>query len=304
MENELGNPRQRLKTYSHLANLGRKPNDYDLATRDMLYYVKRGLEVNMPFTRWSEKYQIQASLKCRDWEAVVDPRHTTYTKYVTIQKSQEQFVDRVLERIEKPGYLSSFDAKWVAQLSRLLPPFRFAGHGFQMIASYFAHLAPSGRIVIPGLFQAADEMRRVQRFAYMTGLMRTQFHDFGSDSLQLWQSAPNWQPLRRLVEKLLVTYDWSEAFAVLNFYVKPKVDQFICVELGHLAADHGDYLLGEILDSLHQDCIWHQKWSGEVMRVLFADEMNNKLVMDEWQAKWQPFAQSAVEALKSEAAIE
>jgi methane/phenol/toluene hydroxylase len=50
-------------------------------------------------------------------------------------------------------------------LSGLVAPFRYAGHEFQMIASYVGQMAPSGRIVITAALQAADEMRRIQKIA-------------------------------------------------------------------------------------------------------------------------------------------
>src|SRR5262249_10188922 len=51
--------------------------------------------------------------------------------------------------------------RWLQVLSRVVAPFRYPGHGFQMVASHIGQMAPSGRIVITAALQAADEMRRV-----------------------------------------------------------------------------------------------------------------------------------------------
>jgi hypothetical protein len=45
-------------------------------------------------------------------------------------------------------------------------PLRFPGHGLQMLAAYIGKMAPSSGITMAASFQAADEMRRVQRLAY------------------------------------------------------------------------------------------------------------------------------------------
>ena len=38
-----------------------------------------------------------------------------------------------------------------------------------------------------------------------------------------WENAAAFQPLRELIERALVTYDWGEAFVVTNSVIKPRI---------------------------------------------------------------------------------
>jgi len=178
---------------------------------------------------------------------------------------------------------------------------RYPAHGLQMMSAYVAQMAPASRITNCGAFQAADEMRRLQRIAYRSAQLHAHVGSVDPHEHQaFWQEAPGFQPLRELIEKALITYDFGEAFTVLNLVVKPYVDSLLNEELaGRLAAVNGDTILREIHFSLHEDAQWHREWSAELVRTLIADTPANEEVFAGWVEKWTPLAVSAVEGLAS-----
>jgi toluene monooxygenase system protein E len=267
-----------MRTYSHLAKLGRKPTDYDIATTKLLYYPDRGgFETRPPIADWYRTYQRASPLVCRDWEQFRDPRETTYTKYTELQRAKETFVDGVLAA-EHAG----------TPVTELIPVLRYPVHGLQMLAAYVGQMAPSGRIVVASLFQTADELRRVQRFAYRMCQL-----GIGADSRAGWERDPRWQPLREVIERMLVTYDWGEAFVALNLVLKPRFDDVFVTQLADRARTAGDGALANLLFSLDEDCQWHRAWSGELLRVALADQPANRAPIEAWLAKWQPLAMAA-----------
>lgn len=145
------------KTYSHLEAARRIPTEYEIATSKLLYYTGRGFEVDVPLKEWFSRYQSHSPLVSSDWDAFVDPRQTTYTKYVGIQRAKEQYVETLFRSIEEGGFDRTLEGEWVEKLERYWSPFRFAGHGLQMIAGYVGSMAPSGRITIVCALQTADE---------------------------------------------------------------------------------------------------------------------------------------------------
>jgi toluene monooxygenase system protein E len=287
------------RTYWHLEALGRRPTDYEIATSRLLYYVGRGFEVTLPAGAWYQKHQVESPLRAADWEAFADPRETTYRKYVELQKKKELFVDGLFQSMEDTGYDRTLSAAWLTTLSRLAGPLRYAVHGLQMAACYVGQMAPSGRIVVAALFQAADEMRRVQRLAYRTRALQATSTDFGADARERWQSDPLWQPLREVVEQLLVTYDWGEAFAALNLAVKPAFDDVFMVRLGTLAQSRGDDLLARVLLSLNEDCEWHRAWTRALVETAIASEPTNRAVLDRWTEVWSPRVRTALEPFRA-----
>ncbi len=254
------------RTYWHLQHLTRKPSEYDIATSRLSYHATRGFEVDVAVAEWYARYQRGSPLTCRDWEAFRDPRETTYTRYTEIQTAREVFVDGLLRSIDGTDYDAALSPAWLATLSRVLAPLRYAVHGLQMIAAYVGHMAPAGRITIASAFQTADEVRRLQRLAYRMRQLQESHPDFGRDSKAVWEGDPMWQPLREAVEKLLVAYDWGEAFAGLNLVLKPAFDELFMTHFARLARRSGDDLLERMFGSLHEDCHWHREWSLALTR--------------------------------------
>jgi toluene monooxygenase system protein E len=237
-------------------------------------------------------------LKCDDWDGFSDPRELTYAAYTAQRTVSEQFVDKIFSLIEEDGLDQSISADWLAVLSSVLAPMRFPYHVFQMVASYVGQMAPSSKIAICCALQAADEMRTIQRIAYRMGQLRIHHPEFANGCRKIWEHDPVWQDVRKLLESLLVTYDWAEAAVTLNTMVKPELEQVFLVDFPRHALARGDHHLKEIFSSLHEDSAWHFEW-GEalVVHALKADPHNAE-VIGEWNAKWQPLVDNATEQFR------
>jgi toluene monooxygenase system protein E len=287
------------KTYWHLLQQKRMPTEYEIVTSKLLCYTGEGFtgkrfELDVPLKDWYRRYQEESPLVCSSWEKFRDPRETTYTKYTDLQREKEIFVDGILSEVELTGYDAELRPAWLHILSSVFAPFRYPGHGFQMIASYIGQMAPSGRITIAAAFQAADEMRRIQRIAYRIRQLQQIYPGFAADSRTLWQKDSTWQPLREIVEKLLIAYDWAESFVGLNLVLKPLVDELFMKCFSELALHEDDYLLGRIFYSLNEDCQWHRQWSESLVRMAIEDDPHNKEKIQGWIDQWHPLAARAV----------
>jgi len=84
-----------------------------------------------------------------------------------------------------------------------------------MIAAYAAQMAPAAASWSPPHSRPA--MRLGAWNAWLTASGRSNWLSRASPmtAKSLWENDPLWQPLRQFVERLLVTYDWGEAFVAL-----------------------------------------------------------------------------------------
>ena len=291
------------RTYWHLANGGdrgdseQRPTDYEIATSRLLYYVGRGFETRLPLADWYRRHQLESPFACDDWEQFRDPRETTYAGYTAHRDQEEARVDQILLLDEDTGHDTPLDRSWVETLETILPPARYLFHAFQMIGAYVGQLAPSGRITVASAFQAADEMRRVHRLARWLATARRTREMFGADAKQRWQEDPAWQPARMLAERMLVAYDWGEAFAALNLCAKPALDAFFYEELGTLASSRGDDRLRVILTSLAEDGAWHRSWSEALVAMAVDARPGNRDTLRLWVGKWIVATDQAVRSL-------
>jgi toluene monooxygenase system protein E len=287
------------RTYWHLEEQRRRPGAYDIATSRLLYYPARGFEVPGSADAWMRRHQTGSPLVCSDWGAFRDPRETTYTRYVERQRERESFVDGLLRAAEHGDHDRRLPASWLAVLGRVLAPLRFPAHGLQMVGAYVAHMAPEGRIVTAGVFQVGDEIRRVQRLSYRLRQLQLVHDVMAGDGRSSWEQEPAWQPLRKLIERLLVTYDWGEAFVALCLVVKPTFDGMVAA-LGRAGRDAGDHVLHDLVFSLGEDAAWHREWALALARVAIADRSENRTLIAGWIARWRPAADEAAAALAGE----
>lgn len=285
------------RTYSHLQHLRRVPTEYEIASSRLLYYPGRGFEVASPGAEWIARYQAESPLRCEDWDGFADPRSTTYASWVALQRDQEAHVAALLDDPELPARDAMLSKPWIATLARVLAPLRFPCHGLQLVASYVGSMAPSSQIVIACMLQAGDEMRRVQHLAYRLRLLQIAMPQSFGDGRDAWQAAPEWQPTRELVERLLVVRDWGESLVALQLVVKPAFDELFCVQLARLARSSGDDVLDRLLGSMARDCRWHAEWSTTLLRRVAADAQAVEVIRG-FIATWAPRADAAVDAMR------
>jgi toluene monooxygenase system protein E len=306
------------KTYSHLAGARRIPTTYEIVTSRLLYYYDRGgFAVDLPTSEWYRRHQVGSPIGAAHpagaspgWEAFEDPRATTYSSYVRQQRDREAFVARVLDAASVARQDPALPAAWIETLDRTLSPLRFVYHGLQMAAAYVAQMAPSGRITVAALFQTGDEMRRIHGIAFRVVQLRAVAGPaFGESGRDRWQNDPSWQPLRRTIETLLVTYDWGAALVALNVCVRPLIDELFLVGLATLAERHGDYADAQLLRSLADDSTWQREWTERLLRVAGADPsgasetggpdagaIQARAAIAGWIAEWRPQIAEAVAA--------
>src|SRR3984893_14526728 len=147
------------KTFWHLLPQRRMPSEYEIVTSKLLLNTGEGFtgkrfELDVPLRQWYEQYQQGSPLVCSSWEKFHDPRETTYSKYTELQMQKEIFVDGILEEIETTCYDARIPGTWMYILSRMVAPFRYPAHSFEMLAAYVGQMAPSGRLTITGTLQA------------------------------------------------------------------------------------------------------------------------------------------------------
>jgi toluene monooxygenase system protein E len=289
------------KTYTRLTTGRRIPTEYELMSTDLHYNYPRRFELpaGNPVVDWYYRNREGSALQARDWDQFADPRRTTYRIYTQLQDGREDVVDGLLREIDDTAYDTQLDQEWVRFLDRWYSPLRFPVHGLQMLAAYVAQMAPSSRITNCASFQMGDEMRRVQRIAYRTVQLAGPPIDDEAVARQraAWEEAAAFQPLRELIERALVAYDWGESFIVTNAVIKPRIDRLVNQEIaGTLATANGDPILTSIHFSLDEDARWHREWTAALIRYIVDDSTANAEVVSGWIKKWSPLACEALEA--------
>ncbi|WP_396932086.1 toluene hydroxylase [Mycolicibacterium sp.] len=300
--------RQRRKTWSMFGDVKRRPTPYEAVTGKFLYHFRRDpvpfeLDPDWTLNKWYLTHREGSPLQVDDWEDFRDPDRLTYKDYVARQHDREVYVDALIDEHEAAGSAGKLDPSWVNTLQSAFVPLRFPLHILQMVGLYVGQMAPSSYIVNCAHFQAADEMRRIQRFAYWTKVLANAHGDGiaeTSAARQPWEEDPAWQGLRETLERLLIAYDWGEAFTALNIVVKPAVDAFTNNVLGSVADANGDRFLTALCSEFARDARRSQKWTQALTAYALEREPELSDVFGNWIGQWRPRADQAVEALSGQ----
>ena len=296
---------RRLKTWSLLGDTRRKPTEYEVVTGRFHYHFNRkpapfDLDPHSAINQWYLKHREGSPLQAEDWEGFRDPAALNYRRYIALQHDREVYAEGVVDHYEALDHDASLDPSYVAVLGRLYVPARFVHHVLQLAALYVGQLAPSAYITNAAFFQAADELRALQWIAYRAKSLSLQHGAELANSevtRRVWEFDDAWQPARETLERLLVAYDWGEAFVAVNLVVKPALDALFKEALASLAAANGDGLTAALLQESRVDTTRSQVWSAALARYAVTVAPANQDVLDDWVATWEPLARGAVGAL-------
>lgn len=301
---EIKATRPKHRTWAHLAAQRRRPSDYEIVSTNMNYTTDNpdsALELgpNIPMSRWYRKYREDSPLRHPDWNAFRDPDELIYRTYTITQDGQESYVEGLLDEFNAQGHDLQLSAEWLQVLARLYTPGRYLLHTAQMASAYLMQMAPASSISHCATFQTGDHLRALSQVAYRTSELAKHRPDFGfrdaARERAEWEDAPAWQGFRELMEKLLVAYDWAEAFVALQLVAKPAIDAAFYRQLGQCARDHNDMLLGLLNDALLRDSERHRRWTGALLR-MSREREDNCRVIEGWLARWKPLGDRAIEA--------
>jgi len=297
MTDDAADPRpRRPPTWSRLGDLDRAPTEYEIVTHGMNHTTSFATPLEAgPHAfgnRWLAAHRDAVAVRLDAWDGFRDPDELTYRTYSKQQDAAEAFVDQALEDYgDRRAADRRHGPRWLFALGTLLTPQRYPVHGLQMLAAYVAQMAPSSYVANAAAFQAADELRRVQRIAYRTRQLDLAHPalGFGRTERSTFETHPRWQAARAAIEALLVAFDWDEAFTALELVIKPAYDEIFVRQLAEACRRAGDELDALVLGSLWQDAERARRWSTALVRFALS-RADNRDAFEHHVARWRPLA--------------
>lgn len=277
------------------------PLGYDLAGGG-----RHGAEAFLLRTDGSMPWRTDSTrLKHPDWYRYRDPAQHWQRTYVRHQEQQEGAIERATEDAGHNGTLASLDAGWVRDT--LSTHWRACSH---LDYAIFRALCPAQRealgdtISMALCFQSFDHLRQAQDVViYLVELGR--HHDAVDDAAgrRAWMDDPVYQPMRHLAERILNTSDWAELMIGLNLAVAPLLQS---VALSYLvranAGANGDDVAAQIVTTAERDRRRNLAATEAFVRMVLDPAIgpaaDNRIVIEEWLARWSGWAREAADALR------
>ena len=290
------------RTWSHLAGRRRRPSEYEIVSTHLLWstdHPQTPWEVAPEgfMSDWYRKHRTGSPWTHEAWDTFRDPDELVYRTYNILQDGQEAHVEGLLDEHDELRHDKQLAEDWLPTLATLYTPGRYLMHTVQMASAYNVHMAPASTIANCFMFQAGDALRWVSRIAYRTRELANSHPSLGfaRDERAHWEGHAAWQGFRELMERVLVTFDWAEAFVALNLVAKPAIDEACLRQFAAAARRRDDTLLSLLMGAQLRDSDRSRRWSVALSRFVATEDANAEAART-WLAKWVPLGDAAIDA--------
>lgn len=289
----------RRQTFSHIARrfgVDKPASRYEEATFDV--QPTSNFHYRPTYAPEFELYDPRRTrIAMSDWYVFRDPRQFYYASYNISRAAMQQSFDDAANFVEKRGLIGTVEANWLKTFTAYLLPLRHLEWSANMHCQMIADWGYGTQITSASAFCGADRLGIAQIISRI-GLVLGEGGDTELVAAkERWTEAPEWQPMRRLAEDLMVVRDWFELYVaqlvVLDAYVYPLVtDAF-----DRAGAARNGAPLSMMTGFLSDWFADNSRWTDAVLKAAAAESEANHDVLASWVDQWASRAEEAVRPL-------
>ena len=162
---------------------------------------------------YDERY---TALRLTDPYSYTDPRQLYYTPYVTRRAALHDEFGKTLGYLEERDLLPRLPGMWQAALATAVVPLRHYESGAQLVSVAGARFANGTSLEQCCTFAAFDRIGNAQMLSRVGIALGSGSGDVLTRAKREWTDAARLQPLRRLIEEIMVLGDWAEGILAID----------------------------------------------------------------------------------------
>ena len=242
--------------------------------------------------------------KSSNWHAFLDPNEEWEQSIYRNNSAVVHQVELCLKNAKRARVYDSWNAPWLTFIERNVGAWMHAENGLALhVFTSIQRSGPTNMINTAVAVNAAHKMRFAQDLAlFNLDLSEADVPFDGAAHKEVWQSAPEWQPTRELVEQLTAVGDWCELLFATNIVFEQLVGSLFRSELVmQVAARNSDYITPTLFGTGENDYDRDLNYTRQLFRLLTQDDEQgaaNKELFGSWMATWVPRCQAAARALQ------
>lgn len=294
------------RSFQWIVPKGRKASLYEDLTVDTQPSVHRfmtsGYTCSFPDGRgtwWDDS----TGLDVETWSAFRDPNELWERPYYQQGAQGEREIEGAVRSARSEGLYADVDPAWVEFLRRDGQVQAFVEHGVWSLATRRSRAALADTLTHGIVLYAAVKQRQAQALVIEGMDLDEDLGGFPIEAAKArWLQAPEWQPTRRLVERLGTITDWGEVIVVCGLVVEPLLGNLVRRELllrgAHRAADP---VTPAVIRVAQREGDWWRDFAAAFTRFAVADPTHgdaNRALVARWLADWEPETAAAVEGLE------
>lgn len=283
------------QTYNHIAErmgADKTASRYLEATMDLQ------AETNFHYRpTWDPEYEIhdrrRTGIQMQDWYDLKDPRKYYYGTYTRARARMEELADADYKFVEVRGLAAAYDDAARQAALAFYVPLRHVAWGGNMNGLYQGDYAFGTAMAQACLYAGMDQLGIAQYLTQFGLLMGGK--EALDEAKQAWLEAPQWQPMRRLVEDSWVVKDWFELFVLQNVVLDGALFDVAYREVDAMLTQRA----GPTVSMLMRFQIeWFEevsKWVDSVIKTAAQESDANRVLLGQWYGKWRPRVAEALE---------
>lgn len=233
----------------------------------------------------------------KDWYALRDPRQYYYGAYTIVRSRQQEATEKNIDFVEKRGLLAQLPPVIKEQLRFALVPLRHVEWGANANNCYITAYGWGTAITQATMFHAMDRLALAQYLSRIGLLLDDNSGESLTQGKALWLQHPAWQPLRRLVERLMTRRDWFELFVaqnlVLDGLLHPLMFRLYEQRMAAVVGP-GLSLVTDFMTTWFDESM---RWVDAVIKTAAAESSANAALLGEWVHGWTAAVQDAQASL-------
>lgn len=247
---------------------------------------------------YDERY---SALRLTDPYSYTDPRQFYYTPYVTSRAALHDEFGKTLAYLEERDLFSRMPEGWRSVLASVVVPLRHFESGAQLVTVTGARFAYGTSLEQCCTYAAFDRIGNAQMLSRVGIALGVGTSDILTTAKQEWLDSEHLQPLRRLIEEIMIVGDWAEgllAVDIIDSLIYPLL--YTGLDERALGEGAGAYsLFAQHLSTWFSD---QRRWLDALVTAWRTDPEQgeaNQAHLARIDSTWRPRALAAVGALSA-----
>jgi len=228
----------------------------------------------------------RTAIEMENWYAFKDPRQFYYGTWTITRSKQQDATERNFNFVEKRNLLDLMSDEWRQKVSEILIPLRHVEYAANLNNYYVTSYGYGAAITQMTAFSGMDRLGIAQYISRIGLILDGNSGEVLTGAKEAWLNNPLWQPLREMVEELLVVEDWFELFVAQNFVLDGLLYPLVYERLDKVVSENGGSSLAMLTEFMVEWFAESKRWVDATVKTAAQESAANKAQMEQWSAKW------------------
>lgn len=284
------------KTFDHIAEkIGpdKNPTRYQEATFGLQP------EVNQHYRpTWDPEFELydrrRTAIVMEDFDDLVDPRQYYYGTWTIQRGKQQESQDKNFDFVESKGLMSALDEKVRDEITGFVLPLRHVAWGANTNNNYIAAYGFGAPVTSGATMHMMDHLG-IAQYITRIGLVLSENDPAILDVAKAaWMDDEKWQPMRKLIEDMMVTKDWFELFVAQNLVLDGLLYPLVFDRFDQLAVSKGAAGYSMMTEFMSEWFKESSRWVDAVISRAGKESDENLGHISDWYKAWTVRAEEAL----------